>query len=156
VENRHAFFNRCLQPHECTILLSLALLFCARVYSATSCSNIRLCPLWAVKPLQAADTFQSNFYFLSFHKRYHAGGLNAFANLSNFRRRRCQTLITFRNVKASSERHIRNVTTIRKLSDLISRQNIYISFERTVSYYMLHSKILFLSFLYTNLINNVT
>lgn len=148
-EDRHAFFNRSIYiRNECTILLSSSLLFCARVYLATSCSNIRLCPPWAVKPLQAVDTFQPNFYFPSFHKRYRAGGLNAFTNLCNFRRRRCQTLITlscFRNVKASSERHVYNVTTIRKLSDSMSYWQ-YISVGC--------SPLRILLFLRTNLIRN--
>jgi len=105
-----------------SILLSSSLLF--YVYLATLAVRIFDCVrLWIVKLLQAIDTFQSNFYFLSFHKRYCAGGLNAFTNLCNFRQRRCQTLITlswFRNVKDSLERHVYNVTTIRKLHDSMS------------------------------------
>lgn len=68
--------------------------------------------------LRAADTFQPNSYFLSFRKRYYSAGLNAFANLCNFRQGRCQTLITLSKRKSLfGKTCVCNVRTIRKLTD---------------------------------------
>lgn len=77
-DDRYALFNHCV----CSLarvynIVLVAFVFCARVYLATTYSNIRLCPPWAVKPLRAVDTFQPNFYFLSFHDTVPAGWMHS-------------------------------------------------------------------------------
>jgi len=103
------------------IVIIVAFVLC--LFSDASYSNIRLCP-----PLdcETAASYRYVSVELLLSLVSQAGRLNAFTNLCNFRQRRCQTLITlswFRNVKDSLERHVYNVTTIRKLHDSMSRRN---------------------------------